>query len=124
MMEYQTFRWRIHANTPTDIDTVLNALPAGTFVEGYATAGDELFITVSHYEMAKVTVYQFTKYDIATDQSVKSRRWATREAIEEIGATVLESTAVLVCRATCPQCGSGRIVLLFDLPTSPMAKRA
>jgi hypothetical protein len=43
-MEYQTFRWRIHANTPTDIDTVLNALPAGTFVEGYATAGDELFI--------------------------------------------------------------------------------
>ena len=35
---------------PTDIDTVLNALPAGTFVEGYATAGDELFITVSHYD--------------------------------------------------------------------------
>ena len=50
MMTYKTFRWRIHANTPTDIDTVLNALPAGTFVEGYATAGDELFVTVSHYD--------------------------------------------------------------------------
>jgi hypothetical protein len=49
-MSYKTFRWRIHANTPTDIDTVLNALPAGTCVEGYATAGDELFITVSHYD--------------------------------------------------------------------------
>jgi hypothetical protein len=36
MMSYKTFRWRIQANTPTDIDTVLNALPAGTFVEGYA----------------------------------------------------------------------------------------
>jgi hypothetical protein len=35
-MTYKTFRWRIHANTPTDIDTVLNTLPAGTFVEGYA----------------------------------------------------------------------------------------
>lgn len=50
MMTYKTFRWRIHANTPTDIDTVLNALPAGTVVEGYATAGNEMFITVSHYE--------------------------------------------------------------------------
>jgi hypothetical protein len=28
MMTDKTFRWRIHANTATDIDTVLNALPA------------------------------------------------------------------------------------------------
>jgi len=50
MMDYKTFRFPIRERTPNDIDTVLNALPAGTFVEGYATAGDELFITVSHYD--------------------------------------------------------------------------
>jgi hypothetical protein len=44
--------------------------------------------------MAKIRVYQFTKYDIATDDNVKSHRWGTREAIQEIGATILESTAV------------------------------
>jgi hypothetical protein len=48
--ELQNLPLALHANTPTDIDTVLNALPAGTCVEGYATAGDELFITVSHYD--------------------------------------------------------------------------
>jgi hypothetical protein len=46
--------------------------------------------------MAKVTVYQFTKYDIASDQSVKSRRLGAREAIREIGATILENTAMEV----------------------------
>jgi hypothetical protein len=46
--------------------------------------------------MAKVTVYQFTKYDVASDQVVKSRRWATRKAIEWIDATILEDTAIEV----------------------------
>ena len=27
-------------------------------------------------------------------------------------------------RLKCPRCGSRRVVLLFDMPTSPMAKRA
>jgi hypothetical protein len=61
MMAYKTFRWRIHANTPTDIDTVLNALPVGTCVEGYATAGDELFITISHYDPYRKEVDQEMK---------------------------------------------------------------
>jgi hypothetical protein len=46
--------------------------------------------------MTKITVYQFTKYDIASDQSIKSRRLGTREAIQEIGATILENTAMEV----------------------------
>lgn len=46
--------------------------------------------------MAKVTVYQFTNYDIASDNVIKSRRWGTREAIEFIKANVLEDTAVEV----------------------------
>ena len=53
MLTYKTFRWHIHANTPTDIDTILNALPVGTVVEGYACAGDDIFITVSRYEPYK-----------------------------------------------------------------------
>jgi hypothetical protein len=46
--------------------------------------------------MAKVTVYQFTNYDIASDNVIKSRRWGTREAIDFIKANVLEDTAVEV----------------------------
>ena len=46
--------------------------------------------------MAKVAVYQFTNYDIASDNVIKSRRWGTREAIAFIKADVLEDTAVEV----------------------------
>jgi hypothetical protein len=46
--------------------------------------------------MAKVTVYQFTSYDMASDNMIKSRRWGTREAIEFIKANVLDDTAVEV----------------------------
>jgi hypothetical protein len=46
--------------------------------------------------MSKVTVYQFTKYDISVDGNRKSRRWATREAIERVGGDVLEDTATEV----------------------------
>jgi len=46
--------------------------------------------------MAKVTVYQFTNYDMASDNMIKSRRWGTREAIEFIKANILEDTAVEV----------------------------
>ncbi len=46
--------------------------------------------------MSKVTIYQFTKYDISVDGNTKSRRWATREAIERVGGNVLEDTATEV----------------------------
>jgi CRISPR/Cas system-associated endoribonuclease Cas2 len=46
--------------------------------------------------MSKVTVYQFTKYDISVDGNRKSRRWATREAIERVGGNVFENTATEV----------------------------
>jgi hypothetical protein len=42
--------------------------------------------------MSKVTVYQFTVYDIASDNNRKSRRWATREAVALAGGCVLEET--------------------------------
>ena len=46
--------------------------------------------------MSKVTVYQFTLYDIANDENRKSRRWAIRETIELLGGTILEDTATEV----------------------------
>jgi hypothetical protein len=44
--------------------------------------------------MAKVTVYQWAKYDIRDDASQRSRRWATREAIEWAGGYPIEDTAI------------------------------
>jgi hypothetical protein len=32
--------------------------------------------------------------------------------------------SMLEGRLKCPRCGSGRVVLLFDLPPNPIAKRA
>ena len=46
--------------------------------------------------MSKVKVYQFKRYDINTDQYVVSRRMATREAIERLGAVVISGTAAEV----------------------------
>jgi len=43
--------------------------------------------------MSKVTVYRFRLYDITTDGTRVSRRWATREAIERLGGEILEDTA-------------------------------
>jgi hypothetical protein len=42
--------------------------------------------------MAKVTVFQFKLYDPQNDQIVKSRRWATRKAIDWLRGTVLDET--------------------------------
>ena len=44
--------------------------------------------------MSGIRIYQFTKYDIATDNVVKSRRWGTLAAIEWLGGTALEDTGV------------------------------
>jgi hypothetical protein len=46
--------------------------------------------------MAKVTVYQWAKYDIRNDESQKSRRWATKQAIDWAGGYPLEDTAIEV----------------------------
>jgi hypothetical protein len=44
--------------------------------------------------MAKVTIYRFEVWDSVNDEIRKSRRWGTREAIEEIAhGRVLEETA-------------------------------
>lgn len=44
--------------------------------------------------MAKVTIYRFETWDSANDEVRTSRRWGTKEAIEEIaGGRVLEETA-------------------------------
>jgi hypothetical protein len=40
--------------------------------------------------MSKIKIYQFTLYDISIDAARKSRRWATREAIGQLGGTVME----------------------------------
>ena len=50
---------------------------------------------VSEAILSKVTVYQFTLYDITTDMQRKSRRWATQEAIERIGGEILDHTATV-----------------------------
>jgi len=68
------------------------------------------------------------------------RAWGKREAmksIRECKASIrldLDSliwtrgaafpVLMLEGRLKCPRCGSRRVVLLFDLPTGPMAKRA
>lgn len=39
--------------------------------------------------MSKITVYYFKKYDINTDQEVRSKRMATLEFINRIGGTPL-----------------------------------
>jgi hypothetical protein len=46
--------------------------------------------------MAKVTAYQWAKYDIRDDASQKSRRWATREASEWAGGYPIEDTATQI----------------------------
>jgi len=43
--------------------------------------------------MEKITVYYFTKYDIETDQNVRSKRPATLEAIERVNGIAIKETA-------------------------------
>ena len=46
--------------------------------------------------MATVTVYQFEKYDIASDGMLKSKRWGTREAIKTVGGSIIEGKSAEV----------------------------
>ena len=41
-------------------------------------------------------VYRFTIYDINNDESIRSRRWATRQAIDWAHGHVLEETEIEV----------------------------
>jgi hypothetical protein len=43
--------------------------------------------------MAKVTVYKVKKYDIESDEFRTSRRMATREGAQLMGAMIIEHTA-------------------------------
>ncbi len=43
-----------------------------------------------------VTVYRFQHYDIVSKMAVRSRRWATPEAIERVLADVIEGTGIKV----------------------------
>ncbi len=37
-------------------------------------------------------VYKFRKYDIVSDETITSRRWATREAVKFVCGEVVEDT--------------------------------
>jgi len=52
--------------------------------------------TARKADRQSVTIYRFRLYDINTDESRTSRRWATREAIERIHGEVLTDTATEV----------------------------
>jgi hypothetical protein len=43
--------------------------------------------------LPRVTVYYFTRYDIRTDEELRSKRPATREAIFRVCGNILEETA-------------------------------
>ena len=50
--------------------------------------------TTNESAMANVTIYRFEAWDSANDEMRKSRRWGTREAIEQVArGRVLEETA-------------------------------
>jgi hypothetical protein len=53
-------------------------------------------VNVREAILSKVTVYQFTLYDITTDRRRKSRRWATYDAVERLGGDALLKTAAEV----------------------------
>lgn len=46
--------------------------------------------------MSEVTVYQFRRYDIGTDENRKSRRWGNLDAIAQVGGHALKDTATEV----------------------------
>jgi hypothetical protein len=46
--------------------------------------------------MHVVKIYQFSLYDVITDTVRLSQRWGTREHIEMIGGSIIESSAILV----------------------------
>jgi hypothetical protein len=64
--------------------------------------------------LGKVTVHQFTKYDITTDTSRKSRRWATREAISRVRGEVLEEVATVIDEAALNRDEPGMTDMAFD----------
>ncbi len=43
--------------------------------------------------MSKVTVYQFTVYDVTHDEHIRSRRWGTLEGIKGVCGVAVKDTA-------------------------------
>ena len=50
-------------------------------------------MVMNYVQMPKVIIYRFRLYDIATDEYVPSRRWATMETIRRIGGEAFDDTA-------------------------------
>jgi hypothetical protein len=42
----------------------------------------------------KITVYRFMKYDIVKDRDIVSKFYATQQAIDQFGGTLIESSAI------------------------------
>lgn len=57
--------------------------------------------------MLTVTVYYFTDYDVSADQVVRSKRPATRTAIERMGARyqIIEESAIEVTASDLDESG-------------------
>ena len=75
-----------------------------------------------------VTVYQFQRYDITTDTWRTSRRWGTREAIEDLGGSlrILVDTATQVSELDIRSDVPGLTQVGFDphLPKAPPRRQA
>ncbi len=64
--------------------------------------------------MSTVTVYQFMMYDVANDTMRKSRRWATRNAVQWLGGELLKETAAEVDSSQVGQEIDGRTAIDFN----------
>lgn len=53
------------------------------------------FQTQIHNEN-RIEIYQFTVYDVISDQAIKSKRWGTESAIAENRGSILRESKALV----------------------------
>jgi hypothetical protein len=60
------------------------------------------------------TIYRFSKYDISTDATRRSRRWGTLEAIAAWGGVPLKETGVEVDAAVLSSEVEGMTAIGFD----------
>jgi hypothetical protein len=70
---------------------------------------------MEEYKLKLVTIFQFEVYDPHIDGIKISRRWGTREAIENIAhGSILESTAHTVSRSVVDSDIPGMTAIDFD----------
>jgi hypothetical protein len=74
-----------------------------------------LLLDMEEYKLELVTIYQFEVYDPHIDGIKRSRRWGTREAVENIAhGNILESTAHTVSRSVVDSDILGMTTIDFD----------